>query len=145
MAQARTSYDMTVYPMTVAVRSASNGARAHLVQLPYCDCEDFTNRRGRLTTEGTVTVCKHVREALERVGGWHREDPKDEVYEDLTYSEASELLTSILAVDATMVLGALAGVHTGQPVELARAAGEAVRLSVKPGERGRRYTVTIPA
>lgn len=71
------NYDMTVYPVQVAVRSQSDGAAVHMVTIPYCDCADFTNRKGRLVqAEGigfTVTVCKHLAEALERVGGWHRE------------------------------------------------------------------------
>ncbi len=95
MAQAKTNYDMTVYPMTMAVRSASDGARVHLVQLPYCDCPDFTNRRGQLTYDGnaeSVTICKHIREAMARVGGWHR-TVEPEVHERLMLKAASEVLS----------------------------------------------------
>jgi hypothetical protein len=93
---AEAKYDMTVYPMTMAVRSASNGARAHLVQVPWCDCEDFTNRKGRLTEDGSVTICKHIREALERVGGWHRAEPAPLFFSALTHTAVKELLVSSL-------------------------------------------------
>lgn len=91
---AEPKYDMAVYPMTVAVRSASDGARAHLVQLPFCDCPDFTNRRGQLTYDGTsesVTICKHIREALARVGGWNRAE-KEETFSDLTRVDVLSIL-----------------------------------------------------
>jgi hypothetical protein len=68
------NYDMTAYPVQVAVRSQSDGAAVHMVTLPYCDCPDFTNRKGRVTEAGdgqaAVTVCKHLIRALE-LAGWH--------------------------------------------------------------------------
>jgi len=96
---AEAKYDMTVYPMTMAVRSASDGAKVHLVQLPYCDCADFTNRKGRLVQlEGgsVITICKHIAEAMERVGGWHRAEPESLHFNDLTHTTVKELLVSPL-------------------------------------------------
>jgi hypothetical protein len=88
------NYDMTVYPVQAAVRSASDGAAVHLVTLPHCDCADFTNRRGILVlvdkhTAG-VTVCKHIAEALTRIGGWNRPEPV--VYSDRTRQQARAIL-----------------------------------------------------
>jgi hypothetical protein len=77
MAQAK-NYDMAVYPTAGLVRSQSDGARAHQVTLSSCDCADYINRKGQLVeTEAgpAVTVCKHVAEFLERVGGWNRPVP----------------------------------------------------------------------
>lgn len=69
-------YDMTVYPVQVAVRSASDGAAVHMVTLPHCDCADFTNRKGKLTAEGQyISVCKHIVTAMQSVGGWHQPEP----------------------------------------------------------------------
>jgi hypothetical protein len=91
------NYDLTVYPIQVAVRSASDGAAVHMVTLPHCDCADFTNRRGRLIeAEGTgpshVSVCKHIAAALERVGGWHRGEPEPLVFADQTRQQARTVL-----------------------------------------------------
>jgi hypothetical protein len=91
------SYDLTVYPIQVAVRSASDGAAVHTVTLPHCDCADFTNRRGQLIeAEGTgpshVSVCKHIAAALERVGGWHAPAPEPKVYPEQTHVETKALL-----------------------------------------------------
>ena len=91
---AEAKYDMKVYPVQVAVRSASDGAAVHMVTLPYCDCADFTNRRGLVieTEHGVaITLCKHIIEALERVGGWHR-DPKDELRSGQTKAEVVAFL-----------------------------------------------------
>lgn len=144
MAAAAEKYDMTVYPVQVAVRSASDGARVHMVTLPYCDCPDFTNRRGRVTEDGTVSVCKHIREALERVGGWHRSEPEPEVYGNLTRERAREILGGIEGLNYGMVDHALTAVHSGSPhflVPLTRTATVELRVSAAP----RRYTITIPA
>lgn len=143
---AEIKYDMTVYPMTMAVRSASNGARAHLVQLAYCDCEDFTNRRGRLTAEGTVTVCKHIREALERVGGWHRQPepgPAVTAFPGLTRAQAMTVLTShfISAALSNRVLLAACGAD-GMVVAEPIANGE---IRATYDSAGRRYSLQIPA
>lgn len=73
---AEPKYDMTVYPTAGLVRSASNGAVTHQVTLPSCDCADFINRKGRLAwaqdAGHTVTICKHIAEFMERIGGWNR-------------------------------------------------------------------------
>jgi hypothetical protein len=96
MATAKHDYDMTVYPVQAAVRSASDGARSYTVTLPYCPCADFINRRGLLipVDEHTmgVTICKHIAEAMARIGGWHRPDPEPKVITDLTPPAAKELL-----------------------------------------------------
>jgi hypothetical protein len=141
---AEAKYDMTVYPMTMAVRSASNGARAHLVQLSYCDCEDFTNRRGRLTEDGSVTICKHVREALERVGGWHREaTPGPVIYRDVTRSRAAHVMTSSCLASSLVTDLLHAAVGTSPLSATADTTNGPV--TVKYDGETRRYTVALPA
>jgi len=91
MAEAK--YQMTVYPVQVAVRSASDGAAVHQVSLAYCDCADFTNRKGRLDVIAgvpVITICKHIAQAMQLVGGWHREP---EIFERLSQKEVLDLLT----------------------------------------------------
>lgn len=71
MASGKT-YDMTVYPVQVAVRSEHDATKVYLVNLAFCPCPDFTNRRGVVSEDGTsVTVCKHIAQALVLVGGHH--------------------------------------------------------------------------
>lgn len=90
-------YDMTVHPLQALVRSQSDGASAHLVTFPGCDCADYINRKGTLVElpDGViaVTLCKHIAEGLRRIGGWNGGGPASEVIEDLTHDEARELLT----------------------------------------------------
>jgi hypothetical protein len=96
MTQASKNYDMTVYPVQMAVRSQSDGAAVHQVTLPWCDCADFTNRRGQLVETGggvAITICKHIAEALARVGGWHRHEHRQEVFPDVTRQRARTILT----------------------------------------------------
>lgn len=93
MASAPEKYEMAVYPMTVAVRSASDGAKVHQVHLAFCDCADFTNRKGRLTVDGNVTICKHIAQAMALVGGWNRPGTP-EVHVDVHQAEALDLLTA---------------------------------------------------
>jgi hypothetical protein len=81
------TYDMTVYPTAGLVRSARDGARAYQVTLPSCECPDFINRKGWvITVDGVpaVTICKHIAEFMERVGGWNRPSPAEETFPDLT-------------------------------------------------------------
>ena len=96
MAASKHNYDLTVYPVQAAVRSASDGAAVHLVTLAHCDCADFTNRRGQLIPVDAhtvaVTVCKHIVAALARVGGWNLPEPEPKVHENLMQAEARELL-----------------------------------------------------
>jgi hypothetical protein len=144
MTQAKTQ-DMAVYPMTVAVRSESDGAAVHVVHLPYCDCADFTNRKGRLTGEGSyVSVCKHIREAIERVGGWHRApEPAPLTYESLSRSQALILLTSAcLAASAASDLVADARATGTGMLDITRGR-VTVEWSASLPRRG--YTVTLPA
>jgi hypothetical protein len=144
---AEIKYDLTVYPMTVAVRSASDGAKVRLVQLPYCDCPDFTNRKGLLSDDGTVTVCKHIREALERVGGWHRGPQTVPVPEAVTYyrlarPRAVTLLTSaFLASD--LVDRLLRGAVGASPMAVTVRVTDGDVL-VKYDGQSRAYTVTLP-
>jgi hypothetical protein len=91
------TYDMAAYPVQVAVRSESDGAAAYMVHLPYCPCADFTNRKGRLSEQDgtpTVSICKHIADALGRIGGWHREAPSPVLYPVLTRGQAVTVLTS---------------------------------------------------
>lgn len=96
---AEAKYDMTVHPVSALVRSQSNGAAAHQVTFPSCDCADFVNRRGQLIEAGddiAVTLCKHIAEGLRRVGGWHRAEPAPVSFGDLTHTAVKELLASSL-------------------------------------------------
>lgn len=90
-------YDMTVHPLQALVRSQSDGAAAHLVTFPGCDCADYINRRGALVElpDGNVavTLCKHIAEGLRRIGGWNDAGPASEVIGDLDHSAVRELLT----------------------------------------------------
>ena len=90
---AEARYDMTVHPTSALVRSQSDGATAHQVTFPSCDCADFINRRGQLIEIDAgiaVTLCKHIAEGLRRVGGWNRPaDPGPEVLGGLTHEGAS--------------------------------------------------------
>jgi hypothetical protein len=143
MTQAK-QQDMAVYPTTVAVRSESDGAAVHTVHLPFCDCADFTNRRGRLTTDGTVTICKHIREAIERVGGWHRApDPDPLTYGNLSRSQALTLLTSayLAALAARDLVDDARATGTGM-LDITRGR-VTVEWSADLPRRG--YTVTLPA
>ena len=140
------NYDMTVYPIQAAVRSASDGAAVHLVTLPHCDCADFTNRRGMLIevdehTAG-VTICKHIAEAIARIGGWHRPEP--EVYSDLTRAMAFQVLADKAGLQGRPVTVAMHNVHTGAPQQLTRPGLPAVILETHPSGTSRRYRVTIP-
>jgi hypothetical protein len=96
---AEPKYDMTVHPTHALVRSQSNGAAAHQVTFPSCDCADFINRRGKLIeVDGglAVTLCKHVAEGLRRIGGWHRDETaapqQAAVYYNLMHGDVKELL-----------------------------------------------------
>lgn len=141
MAQAKT-YDMTVYPVQVAVRSQSDGAAVHLVTLPHCDCADFTNRKGKLADDGeAITICKHIREALARVGGWHRPEP--EVHADLTYKRAAEILNGLGCFSPVLVSDALSTiVPHKEPVFLPSSGKPDVYLTCRQGA-ARKYTVTV--
>jgi hypothetical protein len=149
MAQAKTSYDMTVHPTSALVRSQSNGAAAHAVTLPSCDCPDFINRRGRLVeVQGgiAVTLCKHIEAALLRVGGWNREpEPGPAVtnYPGLTRSQAMTVLTShfINAGLANRLLLAACGAE-GMVVAEPITTGE---MRATYDSVGRRYTLQLPA
>lgn len=149
MAATRRDTDMTVYPVQAAVRSASDGAAVHMVTLPHCDCADFTNRRGQLilVDEHTVavTVCKHMAEALSRIGGWHRPEP--EVFPNLRRGDVIQVLADKAELQGRAVAAALHNVHTGAPQQLTRPGRPAVLLEVSPSgdpHGHRRYTVTIP-
>jgi hypothetical protein len=112
MAPSAKNYDMSVYPVQMAVRSQSDGAAVHMVTLPYCDCADFTNRKGRaVETEGgqAVTVCKHLLAGLERVGGWHRDaEPTEAIV--LGGRDQPVVFPNITQVVAKVILrGALVG------------------------------------
>lgn len=149
MAQAKTNYDMTVHPTTALVRSQSNGAVAHAVTLPSCDCADFINRRGRLVeVEGgiAVTLCKHIEAALLRIGGWNREvAPGLAVtnFPGLTRAQAVTVLTShFISADLSnrLLLAACGanGMVVSQPVTNGQA-------HVTYDSVGRRYSIQLPA
>lgn len=146
MAQAKTNYDMTVHPTTALVRSQSNGAMAHAVTLPSCDCADFINRRGRLVeVEGgiAVTLCKHIEAALLRIGGWNRPtDPGPVVYQDVSRSRAVTVMTSSYL--ASSLVDSLLHAALGTSPLSATADTTNGPVTVKYDSASRRYTVTIP-
>lgn len=148
MANAKT-YDMTVYPTQAAVRSEHDGAKTYLVQLPFCPCADFTNRRGEVGEDNTsVTVCKHIVRALALVGGHHgtpEPEPVPETYTNLSYEEALTQLEASLVSHGVAVL-TLSKVHAGRPSLAARPGKPAVVVTQAPGMAStRRYDVTVPA
>jgi hypothetical protein len=146
---------MTVHPTAGLVRSASDGASAHHVTLPSCDCADFINRKGQLVevdggfVEATagmvaVTVCKHIAEFLERVGGWHRET-RPEVHAGIPLNVVREYLAGAeVSVDlmAVAVDSAVLGSPSIIPAQGKR--GE-IRIEVIRERRPRLYTVTLSA
>jgi len=157
MAQAK-NYDMAVYPTAGLVRSQSDGARAHQVTLSSCDCADYINRKGQLVeTEAgpAVTVCKHVAEFLERVGGWNRPVPgpaappagrraaEPLVHQAVTRERARAILAGAGVEDARArsVLTSIR-VLRGRDTLVLPDGGEAV---VTYNLETRRYDVTLPA
>jgi hypothetical protein len=139
------SYDMTVYPVQVAVRSQSDGAAVHMVTLPYCDCADFTNRKGQaVETDAApaITVCKHLLAALGRVGGWHR--PAPQIHAGIQASAAHDYLVNA-EVSVDLASTALANVVHGQPATIpAQGKRGEIRIEVVRERNPRLYTVTIP-
>jgi hypothetical protein len=148
------NYDMATYPVQVAVRSQSDGAAVHMVTLPYCDCADFTNRKGRVVdsdaTGKAVTVCKHMLEALERIGGWHRQaapETQTVTHDQLTRATARTLMTSAylsaeLADRLLVAAGSSSAGGTGIAAVIATSTGQ---VSVQYDSAARRYSVTLPA
>ncbi len=143
---AEAKYDMTVHPTTALVRSQSNGAMAHAVTLPSCDCADFINRRGRLVeVEGgiAVTLCKHIEAALLRVGGWSRPaDPGPVIYQDVTRDRAFTVMTSSYL--ASSLADSLLHAALGTSPLSATADTTNGPVTVRYDSASRRYTVTIP-
>ena len=143
---AEAKYDMTVYPTMGLVRSASDGARTHQVTLASCDCADFINRKGRLIeVDGVmaISVCKHVVEFIERIGGWNRPaEPGPVVYQNVTRQRAFTVLTSSYLASslADNLLHAAVGcspLSTGVDITNGQ-------VSVRYDPQTRRYTVSIP-
>jgi hypothetical protein len=138
-------YAMTVHPTAGLVRSQSDGARAHAVTLPSCDCADYINRKGRLVSvDGLVaiTLCKHIVEFLERVGGWNRAVPETVEYHDITRSRVVTLLNAA-GVPAGVINEALSRVVYGQPSLIPASKGE-IRIELQYG-RPRLFCLTLPA
>jgi hypothetical protein len=156
MAQAKTNYDLTVYPVTALVRSASNGAAAHQVTLPSCDCADFINRRGQLVEVGggiAVTLCKHIAEALIRVGGWTRPEPPAQpvtVHGRLLYADAlRRLCEHPVGITEPQAVQLLNGVAIGIATSMVLPEGGTViaeyDTDAMAGRRSpSRYRITIP-
>lgn len=137
--------EMAVYPITAAVRSESRPGRVYEVHLPWCPCEDFSYRRTRLL-QGEITLsglfCKHLRKALEAVGGLHL-DPQPLVIPGLPHDEAVALLTServqMRRPEARAVLSAL----TTRRTERSDFNGTAVKGFVTYDPARSRFEVTI--
>jgi hypothetical protein len=149
------NYDMTAYPVQVAVRSQSDGAAVHMVTLPYCDCPDFTNRKGRVAEAGdgqaAVTVCKHLIRALE-LAGWHAaerpqasSEASPEVFGDVSRTRARALLAE-RGVTAGMVSAGLNDAVYGHPAIIPAAPGKhgEIRIQVaRAAYSPRPYTLTF--
>lgn len=147
---AEAKYDMTVHPTSALVRSQSDGSKAHQVTFPSCDCADFINRRGVLIeAEGgiAVTLCKHIAEGLERIGGWNRrpepEKPKDVLYTVLSRKKAVTVLTShFISSDLTEHLLLAARGAGGMWVHVDIASG-ALMAKYEPAHLS--YSLRVPA
>jgi hypothetical protein len=148
---AEAKYDMTVYPTAGLVRSASasDGAKSHQVTLPSCDCADFINRKGwviEVDGVSAVTICKHIAEFIERVGGWNRpaeEVPKLVIYPVVTRGQAVTVLTShYIASELTNRLLLAACGADGMWVTVGITTGQ---LSACYDKASRRYSVRVPA
>ena len=97
---AKAKYDMTVYPVQVAVRSQSDGAAVHMVTLPHCDCADFTNRKGQLVPvepgarQRRLGVQAHRRGAGERRRlALPQPEPEPQVHSGLRRRAVQDILT----------------------------------------------------
>jgi hypothetical protein len=149
MAAPAKNYDMTVHPTAGLVRSQSDGARAHQVTLPSCDCADYINRKGDLVqVDGltAITLCKHIVEFLERVGGWNRPagPPSPEVYENLSRQRARTLMAEALLADSMITHLLDIVIVDGNPVTCPGAPKHPeVKLAAVRFAAGLRYTVTI--
>lgn len=143
---AEAKYDMTVHPTSALVRSQSDGARAHAVTFPSCDCPDFINRRGQLIEldgDIAVTLCKHIAEGLRRVGGWRRPTESEPfVFLGRLRAEAFNLLVSAAGLERAEAVALLdKAVADGQACT-----GAGVKVDHHQAKRSPDlYTVTIPA
>jgi len=147
--------DMAVYPVTVAVRSASRPGHVHMVHLPWCPCEDFQYRHARLL-KGEIALaelfCKHLRQAMEQVGGLQAAgDPEPaatRVYDDLTRGGAIDVIAAPgTGVSRDTALAGLLRVTVGAPGFFPRSGRDAIRAELLHPAAGRlrHYRVTIPA
>lgn len=95
MASPKTQLDMAVYPTAVAVCSESDPGTVYQVQLPWCPCKDFRWRRTSAAAIASgdleLMFCKHLREGMARVAGWHRK-PEPLKFENITDVEVKALL-----------------------------------------------------
>lgn len=92
--------DMAVLPIVVVVRSQTDPGVTYQVQLPYCPCPDFEHRRAdtaEALDSGDIDrlFCKHLREGIRRVAGWHRQ-PEPVGFENISRTELRDLLLSSL-------------------------------------------------
>jgi hypothetical protein len=144
---AEAKYDMTAYPVQVAVRSETDGAKVYGVFLPYCPCADFTNRKGVLVEApdgAVITVCKHLVQAFALVAGWHRTASKDEVRSGQTKAEVVAFLCGdrvrLTSVQARSVMDKFlrhdAADYSGRP-------GTGVHGIITRDPRLDRYDVTV--
>ena len=146
-AASRRDTDMTVYPVQAAVRSQSDGAAVHMVTIPHCDCADFTNRRGMLipVDEHTVavTVCKHITEALARIGGWHRPS-EPVVYAGVTRQRARTILGVVAQLPSRDITALLNTVQVPHGKDSFRRAGKDMpEGEVTYDQPSGRYTITL--
>jgi hypothetical protein len=142
---------MAVYPVTVAVRSASRPGHVHMVHLPWCPCEDFQYRHARLL-RGEIALaelfCKHLHQAMEQVGGLQAADDTPpvatKVYNDLTRGAAIDVIAAPgTGVSRDTALAGLLGMSTRN--QFPRPGRPAIAVTVARNGRSRRYSVTVPA
>jgi len=147
--------DMAVYPVTVAVRSESRPGLVFEVHLPYCPCEDFQYRRARML-RGEIAIaglfCKHLRQAMEQVGGLQAADDSEpagkwaDVYENLTRGAAIDVIAGPdTGVSRDTALAGLLRVTRGGMTTFPRLRKPAIRVEANSERAPRRYRVTIPA
>jgi hypothetical protein len=141
---------MAVLVTQVVVCSESDPNVTYLVQLPYCPCKDFRYRRSNPEKYPDSPFCKHIREAMRRVAGWHRQAPAAETapvsevatYPRLTRADALTLLTS--AYLSSALADELLGTawEVAGPAVSEKITNGVVLVKYDSGEE--RYTVTLP-
>jgi hypothetical protein len=138
------TYDMAVLPTTVVVCSETDPNTTYHVQLPYCPCKDFRYRRTLRDLPLEERFCKHLTEALARVGSWHRTPRPTTVYTNLFLNDLMALLTDGKVVGFSLTEArALRRGMTESGGEFSVATGAPVDGKVTYEKLPSRYTLTV--